>query len=362
MRLFVLLILCQLDFSTFAEELNPVVARHAHALPRIADPAVDAMVRDKETFFYDSETMPRVYQHNGGAHSPLYNIAGDGFRKLDPFGNGNIEFPWGTPAGMHRVTDGSSVKFMRLPVSSGGDVRPVVYTVRSDGFIRWTFPAGAVFGELLTVKDSSGTGHVFEVRTRTKLKDRSWAVDVFRPFPTKAKYKAALGKRGIKLKEKGFMRLTLAARHPSRPFEQTALGDELEPVSEDVVKELLGTPFESCFGAAWVTGDEVDGYAPTNEAAGFHIVPQHYDGALLPVDPVSCARCHSDTGKDVDETEPVRDWYGHHGGNDGNHSWSPFDQSCVSYDGYTYPVRFRPELLARKLFVPYDPQLHHDYR
>lgn len=371
--LLVLLLGCQ-NFreEPFANSLPPIVARHAHALPVVADKAVDAMLRDKDTFWYDSESMKPAYQNwygdsaFYGVQSTTSNISSD---RSEPFGNANREFPWGHTAGMHRVTNGDSVKFMRLPLVDDA-VRPVAYSVASTGFIQWRFPPKTVFGELLTVKDSAGVGHVFEVRTRTKTREGYWTVDVFRPFPTRAKLATKLKRLGVAVNDNGDgekIILTSKANHRrGSRFDAEAIRDELEPLGESTVKQLLTVPFESCYDTVWKSNQYGEAFAPTNEATEFSIVPKGYDGAFVPVTETSCARCHSDAGARAQQLTPGRDWYGNVRGSldadSGILSWHPFTERAVRTDNWGGRPEIRPELVSRRLFVPYDPQEHFDYK
>ena len=71
---------------------------------------------DDPFILYTDREMPKAYQFwNGqmpGVHRASYNISANG---SEPFGNGNREFPWGTPAGTHRAKNVWTFRFLRLP-------------------------------------------------------------------------------------------------------------------------------------------------------------------------------------------------------------------------------------------------------
>jgi hypothetical protein len=89
------------------EQKNEVIS----ILPKIQDSIINSRIKSDSVYFYSDKTMPKAYQDFEGAlrgiHSPSYNISAN---YSEPFGNGNIEFPWGKPAGMHRVKNFSELK------------------------------------------------------------------------------------------------------------------------------------------------------------------------------------------------------------------------------------------------------------
>src|SRR5690242_12485129 len=44
--------------------------------------------------FYDKQSVPQAYQHEGTFHSIYYNISAA--KPIEPYGNANLEFPWKT--------------------------------------------------------------------------------------------------------------------------------------------------------------------------------------------------------------------------------------------------------------------------
>src|SRR5262249_32079967 len=117
--------------------------------------------------------------------SAYYNISSNG---SEPYGNGNREFPWGTPAGTHRTKGVETFRFVWLPRDENDRPRPIVWFRKRlrgdavDGYA-WTFPVGAKVGEVLTTSGPDGYASTFELRIRTRQRS-DWDVDVFRPYPT----------------------------------------------------------------------------------------------------------------------------------------------------------------------------------
>src|SRR5262249_58882101 len=97
-------------------------------LPQVDDEALSRVLGDRSLMLYTEDEMPRTYQiwdgQLQGVHLASYNISAN---HSEPYGNGNHEFPWGTPAGTHRTRDVSSFRFIGLPRDERGQLRPIVW-------------------------------------------------------------------------------------------------------------------------------------------------------------------------------------------------------------------------------------------
>jgi hypothetical protein len=354
-------------------------ARLRTYLPTIDDPAVAKMLADPDLLLYTDAEMPRAYQDWSGGlegvHSPSYNISANG---SEPHGNGNVEFPWGAPAGTHRAQNVSSYRFLLLPKDDQGRRLPVVWFRKrlagdvSQGYA-WTYPVGAVLGEVLMLKSPEGQHYTFEMRLRIREKG-DWAIDVFRPFPTAQDLAARIRAlrpdwqqheptvalvRHLELPA-NMPRLRLVSNQRFRqPFRQTMGIDKLPAIDTKLVAELLtSTPFKSAHGDAWrqQPGGEAT-FAPTTEAE-FHVVPAKYDAGFIAVDRNSCMRCHNTVNQSVRRFDPGRDWYGRIRGSDGIFSFHPFAPGTVSNNGYGNAVRMRDSLVASGVIAKFNPQVH----
>jgi hypothetical protein len=355
-------------------------ARLRKLLPKVDDAGLQKILQDPRLILYTEQEMPRAYQEWSGdlqgVHSAYYNISANG---SEPFGNGNREFPWGSPAGTQRTSGVEAFRFIWLPKDENNRRRPIVWFRKrlkgdsTDGYA-WTFPVGAVVGEALAMTGPDGMARTFEVRTRTR-EYGYWDVDVFRPFPTAA----ALSRRIKQLRpdwqdQPELTRFvehldeplemkprTLADKQPAkRTFQQTMGVDALpELKDEKLVGQLLsGSVFRSTLGEVWRQSPSgVKTYAPTTEA-GFNIVPAKYDAGFVQVDSSSCMRCHDTVAKPVSEFNSGRDWYGHVRGSDGIFSFHPFAPESVSDNGYGRAVKMRTELETSGVIAKYDPEKH----
>lgn len=345
------------------------LASYRNGLPRIADAHWDEIVRDPATILYTDEEMPPAYQFEGGFHSPKYNISANG---SEPIGNGNREFPWKVPGGTdpsEKTT--SSFKLLRLPTREDGTAWPVVtwrgQLPQSSNGLKWIFPHGTILGEALTVRDSKGAPHVFELRLRIRQAGY-WDVEILRPFPSQKDFEERLAKVAPELAQKipatnktGMVVERLRdTNHRSRhSFDVEAAIAELPELPEELAIKLLGTPFKSAVGAKWCDDDEGNtAFAPTARQA-FSIVPSGYRGTFLGTSHTSCMKCHDSTLVNVRLFDGGRDWYGHiRGSADGIFSFHPVDPGSISYNGYQAAVNMRQSLLDAGVVARFDPQKH----
>lgn len=343
-------------------------------LPAVDDLQLQAMLDDPRLILYTDAEMPGAYQFFDGAfpgvHSPEYNISANG---SEPFGNGNLEFPWGAPAGTHRTEGVRSFRFLWLPLDEQGRTLPVVWFRDDRGGYAWRFPVNAVLGEVLTLQGPGGLDYTFELRTRTR-EFGDWGIDVLRPYRTapelaeriralRPEWQAnqQLAALVTHLEQSGELPvMKLADRQPSnKPFVQWMGVDTLPPAGDDaLIAELLtSTEFTSVQGRIWRQGAKREVYAPTT-LASFHVVPANYDAGFIEIDRDSCIRCHETVNQSVDRFNAGRDWYGRVRGSDGIFSFHPFDPSCISYNGYSQSVRMRPAFTQGGIVAEYDPDKH----
>jgi hypothetical protein len=349
-------------------------------LPQVESARIQQILDSPDLILYTESEMPKAYQHWSGdlqgVHSPDYNISAV---PGEPYGNGNVEFPWGTPAGMHRTAGTTSLRFLWLPRDEHGRRLPVVWYRKlhpgdSTPGYAWIFPVGAVVGEVLGLRGPDGHDYPFELRVRIRERGE-WSVDIFRPYPRAADLSSRIKDlRPAWSGNTSLVRLvehldsnqrppfrTLADRQPAtRVFRQTMGVDTLPPAGDDqlVVELLTMQPFRSALGEYWRTYAE-DTYvaAPTTDAP-FHIVPANYDGAFLEVDRAACARCHETTGQRVDIFDPGRDWYGRIRGSDRIFSFHPFEPSSISHNGFGQPVAIRGALVDAGVLEAFDRSRH----
>jgi hypothetical protein len=349
-------------------------------LPKLGDDDLQAMLNDPRLIMYTEQEMPRAFQDWSGdlqgVHSAYYNISANG---SEPFGNGNREFPWGSPAGTQRVKNVEAFRFVWLPRDENGKPLPVVWyrkRLRGDsneGYA-WIFPVGAVVGEVLSMTGPDGLQYTFELRIRTR-EQGYWDVDVFRPFPTAAElskkikqlrpdweFDDNLSKFIAHLDDPLEMKVkTLADKQPARrTFEQKMGIDSLPELSDaKLVGELLtGTTFRSTNGEVWrQSPGGAKTYAPTTEAK-FSIIPASYDAGFVQVDRTSCMRCHDSVARPVSDFNPGRDWYGHIRGSDGIFSFHPFAPESVSDNGIGRSVKMRSAFEQAGVIAKYDEKVH----
>jgi hypothetical protein len=325
--------------------------------PKSSDTWLNSL-KKKALVFYNDEVMPPAYQDFGGGlpgiHSPSYNISAV---RGEPIGNANREFPWGSPAGLHRSPNFKVFRFVNLP--KGKAIHWWRESLAGDGgrssFV-WQYPVSTTFGEILLVSDPEGYDWTFELRTRTRT-EKGWSVNAFRPFTTRAELAARVQELAPNWRERPeLVQIVdgkdeseevrrLVNEHDRVAFDATALVTHLPKIDTKLVRKLLDTPFKSALGQEWKKGtDGSFAYAPTTDA-DFHIVPKGYQGGFVEVSSKSCMRCHDSTLMHARDFQAARDWYGRVRGSDNIFSFHIFDPASISYNGFGNEPRLRQELI-----------------
>ncbi len=344
-----------LDFIA-PDELRPFKA----ALPRVADPALERILQSPDTVWYDEESMVFMYQDsvevvvgarancvgrmvgernaNNPAIHKLVNYFGEDYR---------FRFPFRTVAGADDVENIRSLNFWSPP-KANGQTLPVKYWKNSArGRWHWLFPVGTVIGEALFQQGPDGRWHPFEIRTRKRYLD-GWAVDLFRPFPTAASLASKIqAQRPEWQSDSNVARfvehLLDATTLESHRLVSEAFGKIFPPIEGalDVLPELQDkallaslldtTTFVSTEGAIWKRNGAKEAYAPAS-AADFGIVPKGYKMGLIPVNEVSCNRCHDQTSRGLGALEMDVILYGEIWGEDRIFTWHLFEPHRYMFD------------------------------
>ncbi len=326
-------------------------------LPRIDDATVQAVLVSEDTIWYTGLT-PAYQDWRGalkGVHAVSSNVSAD---SSEPFGNPNREFPWGTPGGVHLSENVEAEKFLSLPMVDG-KMLPVTWWREGQEY-HWIFPEGTIVGEVLYMRHGDSR-LCFELRVRIR-ENSDWAVDIFKPFPSRNDYLAALleidPRLAIAAVIPNIKELRLRPPQPhNNPFDERALVEYLKAVPPEVVARLLNRTFRSALGVEW--SDEADGVTVDE---GPHIVPVNYAGAFLGNDREACRNCHRDIGEYARDIQArhrdgqLRHWYGSVRGSDGIFSWHPFTEASISRSGTPNPVSIRGE----KTIERYNRRVHGD--
>ena len=322
------------------------------AIPDSVDGALQKLKSDPGLILYDNASLPPAYQFWGfggttGVHSPNFNISIGRFDGSERFGNANIEFPWGGPAGTSPGVDGSqSFKGVRFPADGKVRVWRQHAEPDNDAAYHWKFPVGTTFVEVIQVTNPrTRTAHTCQVRTRTR-QENGWTVNEYRPFTTPKELEARIESSKIdtvdrdKLlghlkSERNIPAYRIRSPQAVVTVDRTGLADSLPAVSEATVLALLQGPFVSALNKEWVTTDQHVGYAPTTNA-DFHVVPKGYQGYAHEVSSKACMVCHETTFKHTNHLDRInRDWYGRVRGHDNIFSWHPFHPGSISDNGYS---------------------------
>jgi hypothetical protein len=301
-------------FSIASLALAPLAHGQNYEFPR------GIPVKASEVEWYSQTDAHQGDGSTPGIHSRRYNISAN---RSELYGNPNLEFPWRT-GGIDESPNAKGFTFFRRPPK-----RDITWW-QEGGVIRWTYPEGWLFGEVLQVD-----GHTFEVRLMDKRDDR-FRFRVFRPFGERSEVDKFIISEQV-------TRGRLRNPHPVEVIDETALVDEVE-LSEEGVNTVLSRPFRDVTDVVWAESESgLKCYAPTASQEG-QIVPVAYQGGFLSSS--SCLKCHSTTQRAASEFQPFRDWYNRvRGSTDGAFSLSIFDVACVSEEGISRGIMLDQRLI-----------------
>jgi len=323
-------------YRMISEERHDILASH---IPNSKDLVLNSIRNNKRLIIYTEKEIPQAYQDWVGAlpgiHSPSYNISAD--KPRERFGNPNVEFPWGSPAGTEMVAGKNinSFKFLLLPKDKRIEVkRKYLEGDRIKSFV-WTFPTDTVVGEVLQIYHKE-TSYTFEVRTRRKGPNGDWKVAIYKPFGNLREFSQFCSQNGVSLEheEKEISQSHLI-------FKGEAVATNLKSIPESLVKKALSLDFVNVIGEEW----HKESFAPTTDA-DFHIVPKNYSAATIALNSKSCVRCHESVLKHANEFDFRRDWYGRVRGSDGIFSFHPFEPSCISHRGIYQGAEIRKDFIS----------------
>ena len=323
------------------------------ALPQVADSEVNEILQSEDTMWYDEDSMVFLYQDsietvtggrancvgrdvgernaNNPAIAKLMNYFGPDYRFM---------FPFRTAAGTDNVTNSRVINFWAPPQKNGQTLPVRWWQLSSRGRWRWAFPKDTYFGEVLFQKAPDGQWIVFEIRTRKRYLD-GWEVNVFRPFPTASSFASGIMKKrpdwafNFELR-KMIQHLENPAtlipnRWESKPYGKVfpPIQGALDPLPEisdwRTIAELLQeTTFQSAEGAIWKEHGGLQTYAPASKS-DFSLVPRGYEMGMIPVNEVSCNRCHQQTGRRLSTFEFDIILYGEVWGEDQIFTWHLFE-------------------------------------
>jgi hypothetical protein len=356
--------------STSAVDLMPSlqIERYKRLLPPIDNEALQEIIHDPATMWYDEETMPPAYQDSIPPFVGILETSRSGaVAPSEFFSRGKFRFPFGATGGAHRAESIKKVNFLWLPRDRRSRL-PVVWWKEGYAY-HWMFPKGTVLGEVLLQVAAGDKLVAFEVRMRLRQPDH-WHADAFRPFPTAHDLEEAIRRVEPNWSESEQLTLlvnhlrdhstlqprTLADRYGA--FKAEGALDFLPPMDPALAQTLLQTTtFKSCEGTTWKFHEGLQCFAPT--ATEFSIVPAEYDAGLIAVDSTSCNRCHQHAGRRIGHFVPFRRLYGQIWGSDETFSWHPFEPSKLLSSPNGISARpLRSTFETKGVIERYDPAKH----
>jgi hypothetical protein len=317
--------------------------------------------------FYTGVEIPQASQDHGAQGTSFYLSAHNRSANKDGFPGTDFDFPWKNPGGadfspvyawkVMYMPEGAKVRVHRTVLRSFfSGVRPDAPNVFVGGSrsghdmngYDWTFPVGTMFFEVLSFSDRM---RVFEVRTRTKVSDNRWRMNLYRPFLTRDELTAAVDGLPTKpnvliwtLTDKGDdpKRVTLH-RNKTAFYDKVAIDEIPGCGSKEQVDELLSRPFRSALNVNWTDDTSSAPWSASRTA----IVPKDYNGAFVGNTQNGCVKCHQDAATHVRFFDAGREWYGFVRGSKSEKilSFHPVAKSAISGNGSYTPVRWNQALI-----------------
>ncbi len=357
------------------------------ALPKVAYPALQRILDDSSTFWYDDQSMVPSYQDSVGDNSgtPIGAranatakgiIVPEGKKFFDD--KGHWSFPFGHTAGTDNSSNVVVANFLSLPAGDAGQTLPIAFSTIDDNNARgglglhkwtWIYPKGTVVGEAIFIKDANGKLLPTEIRIRTRYLS-GWATNAFRPFPEAQDLARAVKAARPNWESNGQLKTLVGGLESDKAltpknltstafkgtFSQQGAVDELpEFGDDDLVRELLTkTVFASAYDKVWKQSGGLTTFAPTTKAL-LSIVPANNFSGVIGVNEESCSRCHSQAGRALETFEPQTALYGDIWGEDEIFSFHPYDPA--RYGTFNNENR-RVRPLLKDMVVPYNSSKH----
>lgn len=295
-------------------------------LPTISNSSANDALHGKipgRRLFYTSREIPHAqFSDSGNLRISNQNVAAnpDGMPSTD------FDFPWKLPSGTTDDTPFYGVKVMFLPgnakvlafntvvpttfanIVEGG--RRVPRVQMDDGkpgtrVVDWVFPIDTVFFEILFFKDRMVP---FEVRSRTKITETKWKMNLYRPFTNRYELDAVF--KGLPGKPNVERQFEFHDKTHRNKLAFSTGWQHLEEVNgfetADERDEAMNRVFRSALSREWSPGV---GSIPITKDK-FAIIPTDYWGGLILADQDSCMRCHQDAQSHVRSFDRNREWYG----------------------------------------------------
>jgi uncharacterized protein YifE (UPF0438 family) len=343
-------------------------------LPKVDSKEIESVLKDPETMWYDSESMPHCYQD---AVPPITGIRPNSSQlsaSVSPFfENLNFPFPLDKTGGTRNVGSLYIANFLKLPKVNGSKL-PVIYW-REGILFRWLFPRNTIIGEVIFRKFPDGTFLAQEIRIGKRDKT-SWDADAYRPFVNAERAAKDVEKNWKKYEmsseEKKDLLAYLKDNNSLTPehvvdnrygvYSASGVRDVFPPMRQGLIKKFLTGVFRSSHGEYWKTNGKDYCYCPTGSSEN-SLFPPNYEAGVLPVDSANCTKCHEQTGKPIANFNGALVLYGHVWGNDHRFSWHPFRPEVISdigdfgAGGYGEDV-LRQDFIQAGYLAAYNPAIH----
>jgi len=221
-----------------------------------------------------------------------------GFTSTSDDFNWNREMPWRT-GGMDKSTNVATSKFRRMAGEPRTWREPERYFRDGFSYVRWSYPVGTVFGEVIEVD-----GERTEIGTITfEQVDAEPVFRLYRTFGTLADIKPFII-------SETFSRGRFRDSHGNGPvIDERGLVHDIELTKEGIA-QILERPFRDVTHTVYCDSEEgLKAYAPTTKQR-HSIVPVNSERGFF--GPTSCVKCHRTAGMEgrLLDPRPSPDKYG----------------------------------------------------
>jgi len=348
-------------------------------LPDVDDLTLKEIFSSSETYWYDKESLPHVYQDSiHTVHGVRSLSAGleasaerDGHLVFDSKG---FLFPFANAFGTDKAPNVYLLNFLSLPKVNGKRLN-IPYKILDNRW-KWMFPKGTIIGEILMIETPKGLKqnyYAVEIRTRKRYIG-GWEPNVYRPFQNALQLADQIAK--LKPNWKDDEKLTKVVNHlktnnnlvEAKLSATSAMSSAFPAVSgyldvipdfgdDQLVADLLKkTKFKSVEGKVWKADGAKRTFGPST-ASAFSITPQNFEGGLFPVNEISCNRCHELAGSAIGRYSGQTVLYGEIWGEDNIFTWHLFDSS-LGLGNFNNNRTLHSQFSEIGLVEPFNPEKH----
>jgi hypothetical protein len=361
-------------YGAYVSELGPERFRsELRKIPKLNINEFNDRIFASQNIWYDHVSMPPAYQDGTEVFTGVRPVSSDLSLGVSNFFDGvHFPFPLRQTAGIDGANSVSTINILSLPLDADRRPVPIFYSEETPAhrhytrIVRWFYPAGTIFFEILTMRLSDGSTEVFEVRAARKEFDGKWTMEAFRPFDNAEELALQVEKLPVEFIDDGIRAQQAAAIRSESNLTPESFADQRGIVSFSgakkvlpafpipVVRKLLARETFVAVGGSYFqkSSTGLTSYGPTGpSSSGDSIVPRGYRAGAIPVDSQNCRKCHEQTARFLADFDQQLDLYGNVWGSDQRFSFHIFEPSAVSDYGDYGKRSYAASTVLRGRFV-----------